>query len=193
MSMSPVKQAVRLPDASRRADRLLKSTRPSLACWYADPRDTQAAQALLEVTQRRLQIRQCRVGQCFPLYVLRLICHYWLDRDCALEYEQISMLAGDDRDLALLKLVYGQLLISRKCRLALQHLARGFSLAARHLAAPDYFHLLRQHELLGYLPLSGTPSSPQNLLSLLNEAAVIKRLRASDRRHCGNAHYDTLG
>lgn len=182
-----------LPDASRMAGALLKSTRPSLACWYADPGDDQAARALLEVTQQRLQIRQCRGGRCYPLHVLRLICHYWLDPDCALEYEQISMLDGDDRDLALLELVYGQLLISRKCRPALQHLAQGFSLAVRHLAAPDYFHLLRQHELLGYLPLSGTPSSPQDLLSLLNEAAVIKCLRAGDRRRCGNAHYDTLG
>ncbi len=122
-----------LSDASRRAGGLLKSTRPSLACWYADPRDAQAAQALLEVTQRRLQIRRCRGGRCFPLHVLRLICHYWLDRDCTLEYEQLSILYGDDRDLALLELVYGQLLISRKCLPALQHLERGFSLAARHL------------------------------------------------------------
>ena len=92
-----------------------------------------------------------------------------------------------------MELVYGQLLISGKRLPARQHLARGFSLSARHLDTADYFILLRQHELLEYLPLSETPAVAQDQRSLLKQAAVIRRLKEGERRAHESPHCDTLG
>jgi hypothetical protein len=111
-----------------------------------------------------------------------MICHYWMHSDCAFEYRQLSALADDDKELALLELVYGQLMISRKRLPARQHLARGFSLAARYLDTAEYFLVVRRHELLACLALSGPPAFPRNLQSLLTEAAVIRRLREGVQR-----------
>jgi hypothetical protein len=190
--MSPVKQAVMMPEVGTAGD-LLKSARPSLTGWYADPMDAPAAQALLDRAHRRLRSRLCRGGRCFQLHVLRMICHHWLQSDSALDFRQLSVLAIDDSERALVELVYGQLLISGKCLPARQHLARGFSLAARHLDTVDYLLLLRRHDLLKYLPLSGSPVAAQDLRSLQKEAAVIRRLQGSERVTPGNAHCDTLG
>jgi hypothetical protein len=192
MSISTVKQAFMTPELCTAAG-LLKTAWPSLAGWYADPIAAPDARALLDTAQRRLQSRLCRGGRCFPLHVLGMICHHWLQPVSALEYQQLSTLTCDDSERALVELVYGQLLISGKRLPARQHLERGFSLAARHLETADYFLLLRRHELLGFLPLSGMSAIPQDLRSLLNEAAVIKRLREGERRHHTNTHHDTLG
>ena len=172
---------------------LLKSARPSLTGWYADPLAAAEAQALLDRTHRRLRSRLCRGGRCFPLQVLRMICHHWLQSDSALDYRQLSVLACDDSERALVELVYGQLLISGKRQPARQHLGRGFSLAARHLDTVDYLLLLRRHDLLEYLPLSESPVVAQDLQSLLKEAAVISRLRGNERRVHKSSHRDTLG
>ena len=109
------------------------------------------------------------------------------------EYEKIQMVATDAFELALLELVYGQLLMSCKRAGAHQHLADGFELAVDHLASDEYFQLLRQHELLAWLPLSETPSLPQELASLLTEAAVIKQLQEGEGMQCRPAHLDTIG
>jgi hypothetical protein len=192
MAMFPVKQAVMMPATGAAAD-LLKAARPSLTGWYADPITAPDAQALLDRIQRRLRSRLCRNGRCFPLPVLRLICHHWLQFDSALDYQQLSALVCDDSERALVELVYGQLLISGKRLPARQHLARGFSLAARYLDTVDYLLLLRRHDLLEYLPLSGSPVVAQDLQSLLKEAAVISRLRGNERCVHESSHRDTLG
>src|SRR5512147_1594834 len=113
MSMSPVKQAVMTPELCTAAG-LLKMARPSLAGWYVDPIAAPAVRPLLDVAQRRLQSRLCRGRRCFPLHVLRMICHHWLQSDSALVYQQLSTLACNDSERALVELVYGQLLISGK-------------------------------------------------------------------------------
>jgi hypothetical protein len=190
--MSPVKQAVMMHETGTAAD-LLKSAEPSLTGWYADPIATAEARALLDRTQRRLRSRLCGGGRCFSLHVLRMICHHWLQSDSALDYRQLSALACDDSERALVELVYGQLLISGKRKPARQHLARGFSLAARYLDTVDYLLLLRRHDLLEYLPLSESPVVAQDLQSLLKEAAVICRLRGNERRVHESSHRDTLG
>ena len=187
-----MKHAVMLTEICSTGD-LLKSARPSLTGWYADPLTAPAARALLDRSQRRLRSRLCRDGRCFPLHVLRMICQHWLQSDSTLDYQQLSVLACDDSGRALVELVYGQLLISGKRLPARQHLARGFSLAARHLDTGDYFQLLRRHELLDYLPLSGSPVVAQDLSSLLKEAAVISRLQVDERRVQESQHCDTLG
>jgi hypothetical protein len=192
MAMSTVKQAVMMPETGAAAD-LLKSAEPSLTGWYADPVTVPDAQALLDRTRQRLRSCLCCGGRCFPLQVLRMICHYWLSSGSALDYRQLSALACDDSERALVELVYGQLLISGKRQPARQHLGRGFSLAARHLDTVDYLLLLRRHDLLEYLPLSESPVVAQDLQSLLKEAAVISRLRGNERRVHKSSHRDTLG
>jgi len=176
-----------------RADDLLKPVRPSLTGWYADPIAVAKAQSLLDRTQRRQASSLYRGGRCFHLYVLGMICHHWLQSDSALDFHQLSALASDDSERALVELVYGQLLISGKCLPARKHLARGFSLAARHLETEDYLLLLRRHELLEYLPLSESPVVAVDLQSLLKEAVVISHLRANERRVFRSSHHDTLG
>jgi hypothetical protein len=190
--MSPVKQAVLMPETGTAGD-LLKSAESSLTGWYADPIAIAEARALLDRIQRRLRSRLCGGGRCFSLHVLRMICHHWLQSDSALDYQQLSALACDDSERALVELVYGQLLISGKRQPARQHLGRGFSLAARHLDTVDYLLLLRRHDLLEYLPLSESPVVAQDLQSLLKEAAVISRLRGNERRVHKSSHRDTLG
>jgi hypothetical protein len=189
--MSSLKQSVMTLEMCPAAD-LLKPALPSLTGWYADPIAVPAAQTLLDRAQRRLQSRLCRGGRCFPLHVLRMICHHWLQSCSALDYRQLSALACDDSERALVELVYGQLLMSGKQLHARQHLARGFSLAARQLDTADYFLLLRQHELLEYLPLSETPALTHDLQSLLKQAAVIRRLQGDKRRDHKSQHCDTL-
>jgi hypothetical protein len=190
--MSTSKQAVMSAENSA-ADELLKPERPSLTGWYGDPIAAPAAQALLDDAERRLQSHLCRGGRCFPLHVLRMICHHWLNSGSELDYRQLSSLACDDSERALAELVYGQLLISGKRLSARQHLARGFSLAAPHLDTADYFFLHRRHELLEHLLLSDTPAVAQDQRSLLQQAAVIRRLQEGERVAVRDAHHDTLG
>jgi hypothetical protein len=192
MAMSQVKQTVMMSQIGTAAD-LLKSARPTLTGWYADPIAAPDAQALLDCTQRRLRSRLCRGGRCFSLHLLRMICHHWLQSDSALDYQQLSAQACDDSERALVELVYGQLLISGKRLPARQHLERGFSLSARHLDTVDYLLLLRRHDLLEYLPLSESPVVAQDLKSLLKEASVISRLQGNGRRVLKSPHRDTLG
>ncbi len=94
---------------------------------------------------------------------------------------------------ALVELVYGQLLISRKLAGALEHLDRGFTLAIPRLESGEYFTLLRRHELLRALPLHATASAAQSLSDLLTEARVIRRLQPHGRRRTAHPHDDTLG
>ena len=94
----------------------------------------------------------------------------------------------------MLEMVYGQLLLSRRQWPALQHLDRGFSLAAGYLEATDYFLLVRRHDLLRHIPLADAPVVPHGLQALLAEAAVIRQLQGTAGRHpCSVSHHDTLG
>jgi hypothetical protein len=151
------------------------------------------AARLQVAAQRELQTRLCAGSPCFQLHVLQFVCQFRDQSNVGLVYEKLLATVQDNFERALLELVYGQLLISRKRADAHQHLAGGFALAVGHLASADYFRLVRQHELLSYLPLSETPSVPQELESLLEEAAVIRLLRAAECRPYGLAHLDTVG
>ena len=172
---------------------LLERQAASLSGWYADPVSKDTARTLTGIAQSGLRSRLCEGGDCSQLHVLLLACHFWMGDSVELDYEQLAASAGSGRERALLELVYGQLLISCKYRHALQHLASGFSLAVDHLGTSEYFFLVRQHELLAYLPVSSRPSAPLDLESLLTEARVIKRLQAGSGRRYDNAHFDTVG
>jgi len=191
--MGQYKQAVSCANDQPVRALLAQSRVPSLAAWFGDPMAQPAAEALCARAQRELQSRLCTGGECFPLHVLQLICHFWMGAATVVESAQLAQLARDERDSALLHLCYGQLLISCKFHSAMQHLARGFSMAVPYLEPTEYFALVRQHEFLACLPLGDTPSPPCPLQDLLAEAAVIRRLQQNDRRRMWDAHVDTLG
>jgi hypothetical protein len=171
---------------------LLSARTPDPALWYGDPLSRQHASSLQRAVQGELHTRLCRGESCFPLHALRLVCGYRTAASSRLEYEQLSALAREDIERALLELVYGQLLISCKLLPANRHLARGFLLAADFLAPTEYFRLLRQHELLGLLRLSDIPVPPLKLETLLREAAVIERLQQAGSRRYEYTHTDTI-
>lgn len=172
---------------------LLGCERPSLALWYADPLSGEVAEVLHAAAQEALQTRLCAGTPCFQLHVLQFVCRFWLEAATEPEYDRLAIAAGDRAEQALLEIVYGQLLISRKYRHAAPHLERGFAQAVRYLESSDYFRLVRRHELLGHLCVSDTPSPPQGLAALLAEAAVTRQLQAGGGHHYRLTHLDTIG
>jgi len=166
---------------------------PSLSAWYAEPLESAVADDLLAQAEAGQQACLRAGESCFRLRVLAIICHEWLGSDAEIRYEALAALAGNDYERALLDLVQGQLLASRKISGAMEYLHSGFRLAAPHLVPEEYFGLLQRHELLGSLPYSGKASAPQGLTSLLNEAAVINRLRSEERLVRTCSHQDTVG
>ncbi len=193
MLLAQYKQAVRCADERSVRALLVESQVPSLAAWYGNPVAQPAAEALCARAQRALQSRRFSGGACFPLHLLQLICHFWMGVSTRLDYVQLGVLARTDRDAALLQLCYGQLLISRKLRPAMQCLAQGFSQAVPYLEPAEYFALVRQHECLASLRLTDTPARPCALQNLLAEAAVIGRLQHGDRGQQRSTHLDTVG
>jgi hypothetical protein len=164
-----------------------------LAAWYGEPLASGDAERLYAGAEKALRHRLCAGMPVFQLQVLQLLGHYWMGVSVLLEYQQLTASAKEIRDRALLEIVYGQLLFSRRQWPAPQHLDRGFSLAARYLEASDYFLLVRRHDLLRHSPLSTGQDAPQGLQSLLAEAAVIRQLQGAGPRTCSEAHLDTIG
>lgn len=187
--MDGIKQAI--PDHP--AVDLLRPQRPSLAAWYAGPLAAGKLIKLQLAAATGLQSRLCRGGSSFRPQLLQLVCRSLAGMDIEPDYRQLSATVHAARDAALLELVYGQLLISRKLQPASKRLEQGFMRAARFLDSGDYLRLLRRHELLGYLVLTETPVDPQPLDVLLSEAAVIRRLCGNTGRCNKNAHCDTVG
>jgi hypothetical protein len=193
MTLSTPKNHAVSPDKLHPATVLLKGHIPSLAGWYAAPMTAEQAESLLLRVQCEQRRQLCQGCSSHSLHILQLIAHFWAGRDCSLVYRQLAVPGTSEPERALLDLVYGQLLISRKLQPALRYLATGFAHAAPMLASTDYIRLVRQHELLAYLSLSGTPASAQDLPELLREAAVIRRLRDDRGRRFGGSHLDTIG
>ena len=175
------------------AECLLTGQQPALATWYGEPPGAAAAAALHDRAQQELQQRLCLNREAFPLHVLLLACDFWRRADGAARYETLAAAVDGRRDQALLELVYGQLLMSRKLQPASAHLALGFELAVPWLASVSYFDLLRRHEMLACLRLTERPVPAQGLGALLSEAAVIRRLQDRRKRRHVNEHCDTLG
>jgi hypothetical protein len=192
MCAGTANQGVTAPEAGVTA-RALGEPQVSLVSWYGEPLDTGDAEHLYTQTEKALMHRLRAGLPVFQLQVIQLLCHYWMDVSILLEYRQLMAIATGKRDRALLELVYGQLLLSRRRTPALQHLDCGFRLAAGYLEARDYFLLVRRHDLLRYLPLSAAGVAPQGLQSLLAEAAVISQLQGARRHTCSVSHSDTLG
>ena len=193
MTICQQKQAVTKPGQNCAVTALLHQQCPQLSEWYATPLTRGQLVYLQSAVQQELQRRLCNGVCCSALHLLQLVCRFHYRFDVELDYQQLLAAVQTVPEQALLELVYGQLLASCKQTGAHQHLADGFALAAEYLSSADYFRLVRQHELLGWLALADSASAPQQLQSLLAESAVIKQLQGDTGVPFGATHRDTLG
>lgn len=160
--------------------------------WYATPLAPEAAMVLHAQARQAAQRALAAGSQPLAPRLAELVAGFWLGRTVTLDYRSLIATRPPESQ-ALVELIYGQLLISRKLADALEHLDRGFMLAVPQLAPGEYFTLLRRHETLRALPLRTTASAPQTLADLLTEARVIRRLQPAGRRPTVHPHDDTLG
>ncbi|RRQ21928.1 hypothetical protein [Thiohalobacter thiocyanaticus] len=164
-----------------------------LADWYALPLPEPAARALLAQARQRRQSALKRGEAVLVQRLIELIAGWWCGQDLDMHHASLSAECRERHEQALLELVTGQLLISRRLAAARPHLQQGFALAAPLLPAQDYFTVMKRHGLLEYLPLGPSASAPLTLDELLTEAAVIRRLQGG-RPGGGRADpADTLG
>lgn len=174
---------------------LLESGQAELAAWFAVPLSVSQARAGLDQTRQGLRGARVLHQRPFATRLAEFIFRFWAGYDSEANYRNCLALLDSDRDLALLELCYGQLLIACRQEPAWRHLDTGFTTAARLLEPEDYFTVLKRHELLRQLPLATGPSPATSLDALLAEARVIARLRGPGVRpgtHRLN-HCDTIG
>lgn len=169
------------------------SPEPPLAGWYATPL-LPAVAAQLQAQARQAQQRQLsEQGSQFAPRLAELIADYWQARAITLGYQSLQATATPDQQ-ALVELVYGQLLISRKLSAARAHLKRGFTLATPRFEPAEYFSVLRCHEMLSWLLLTERAAAAQSLPDLLSEARVIKQIQPANRgARTRHSEDDTLG
>lgn len=182
-----------VPDSTIDAHQLLEPHAAlPYAGWYAAPLTPNVATELDVQARQAVQQALASGGLSLAPKLAELIAGFWLGRAVALDHRSLIATQPPESQ-AVVELIYGQLLISRKIEGALEHLDRGFILAIPQLAPGEYFALLRRHELLRALPLRATASEPQILSDLLTEARVIRRLQPYGRRRTAHPHDDTLG
>lgn len=165
---------------------------PPLAGWYAAPLASPRAGELHAQARLAMQRALAIAGSAELPRLAQLIAGFWLGHAVEHDYRSLAATLAPDRQ-ALMELIYGQLLISRKRIGAMEHLRRGFALAAPKLAPADYFTLLRRHELLQSLALSAAGAAPLDLPDLINEARIVKQFRTGRGIPAGHKPDDTLG
>ena len=153
-----------------------------LSDWHAEPLSTQEAQKLL--SEVRSQLKHAHDSNYQQLRIQEMIARFWLNRDISGDMENLQAICKDECCRALVKLIYGQLLISRKLKAGLDYLQQGFQQASQHFPATAYLEVLRRHERLKHLPLTDNPAESQTLHDLLIEADVIKKLKGKEKHHC---------
>ncbi|MFA5529862.1 MAG: hypothetical protein WDA11_04250 [Thiohalomonadaceae bacterium] len=163
-----------------------------LGRWYADPCTEATARTVLARIESREQRRRRRGQGSLALRLAALPARAALGEPIEQDYERLTALTArrGTRARALVELVYGQVLMTRRRPGAMAHLNQGFALA-RHLFAPgDYFVVLKRHTLLALLPPADLP--PEPLDGLLTTARVMARMgvRQNQVRHDAN---DTFG
>jgi hypothetical protein len=164
-----------------------------LGRWYGDPLSVEVAQAMLGRAHAALQASYRRGADGLDCHIQMMIAHYWVGD--AIDSDYRNLVVSDRRAIALVELVYGQLLMSKKLKGAMDHLDAGFEHATELVEASEYFSLRERHRLLAHIPLSERPSLPRDLSSLLTEASVIERLKIanSQRRVLAFDPSDTIG
>lgn len=149
-----------------------------LGRWYGEPLTSEQAAALRESALQRSETRQHRSRRCHSCALQLLIARYWLEGSAEDEYHQLCQrLQYTAHGRALLELIYGQLLLSRRRTQALHHLQRGFELGSTLFSAADYLQVLNRHQRLARLPLTAQGLPAATLQELLTTASVIERLQ----------------
>lgn len=151
-----------------------------LSAWYANPL------TVAEATDRLESIRCQRKqnGSVSSLRIEEIIARYWLGRDIKGDVENYLASCENESHKALITLIYGQLLMSRKCATAMDYLHAGLRLANKHFQGAAYLEVMRRHEQLAFIVLSNHPVPALSLYELLREAAVIKKLKGKISHHC---------
>lgn len=150
--------------------------RVPLGAWFALPLSGAEAEGLAAAARRAANPRR-DTGDATDLPRLAaLIAVFWRGGRARDEYRSLRATARAPRMRALVDLVYGQLLISRRLRGARVHLQAGFHAAVPWLGAAEYFRVLQRHESLGHLVLGEAPAPPARLAELLREARVVRML-----------------
>ena len=168
---------------------------PPLGDWYADPITISAAGNLQRRARQALQHGYAHGEDCFAARLQEIAASFWLARSIEANYQSLAATSTDEHQHALIDLVFGQLLISRKLAGSLRYLDAGFSRAANLLKPADYFRVLKRHELLRHLVLGRQPAAAQDLASLLDEARIIARLSgiSATSGPCQHSPDDTVG
>jgi len=165
----------------------------ALGGWYAQPLDAVAAQRLGEQGRQRAQQAYRQRRSALVGDVEQLIAAFALGQAVNAELSSLLRSPLTPGERAMLLLIHGQLLISRRCSGAMGWLQQGFE-AGRDLFLPaDFFAVMRRHELLAELPLYEQPRDAVGLDVLLQEAAVIRRLRGPRRSPAVRDGADTVG
>lgn len=175
-------------------ERLIPSLPAALAGWYGDPLPAGAGESLMRCGQERARRARRRGHSALCGELEALVGARALGRPLVGRFEALAGSAAGAAEQALVSLVQGQLLFSRRLRGANEALERGFELARDQFLPADFFTVMKRHELLGELPLYASQRPPQSLADLLREAAVIRRLRGRRRvGSAGDGHADTVG
>ena len=149
---------------------------PRLGDWYANPIANSATTSLQRRAQQALEHGFARGEDCFAAQLQDIAASFWLDRSIEGRYQSLVAISTDEHQHALIDLVVGQLLISRKLTGALHYLDAGFARAANLLKPAEYFRVLKRHEILRHLVLGRQSLPAQDLASLLAEARIVARL-----------------
>ncbi|HSJ47246.1 MAG TPA: hypothetical protein VLA26_00230 [Gammaproteobacteria bacterium] len=166
-----------------------------LAGWYGQPMTQAQAETLDRQARECLRRRSVTGAPPLRCRLQWLIARFWRGQEVAGEVENLLAVADDPRTRALVLLIHGQLLAAVRRQGALERLDAGFALAADLLDPEAYFQVLKRHAALRDLAWHALPASPQELTTLLREAAVIRRLRGpGGPRPQGTegSHLDTL-
>lgn len=160
------------------------SSHTILGHWHAEPLTASQAQVLLNESTARLERRLRHSGNILCCRLVQMRARFWLEKPIEEYYLSLHHLAARSaHGRALLELIYGQLLASRRLSGATAHLQRGFELARPLFAPGDYFQVLERHRLLRQLPLSDTPAPAESLQQLLTTARVVERMeRPGEKR-----------
>lgn len=156
----------------------------SLGNWFVDPLSHAEAQRVRLQARSVLQGAYASGNDAFPGQVQDLIASFWLDGPNDQSYSVLSRVA-EGWQLALLTLVYGQLLATRRLSPAMAYLDAGFAAAVDFMAPRDYFRVMKRHDLLRALSWYAEPRVACSLEDLLREALIIEQLRGRGARSMG--------
>lgn len=179
-----------VPERDTVGDGLIPSLPAALAGWYADPLDRKAGELLRQRGLDRAQQAYRRRESPLAGELQALIGGFALGHTVLAEVDALAGVAAMPAERALVRLIYGQLLISRRVSGAMEALDQGFELARDAFLPADFFAVMKRHELLDELPLFSRERPAQSLNELLREAGVIRCLRGRRRltpvRHDGS-------